>query len=44
MIPIVLPMLFATRCCANLSTEAINQALGLALALIILFFQKLKGG
>ena len=39
---VLIPMLFATECCANLCTESCNNALGVGVAVVITFFKRLK--
>ena len=42
LISVLLPMLFATECCANLCTESCNNALGIGFAVCITFLKRLK--
>ena len=42
LVGILLPMLFATECCANLFTESCNNVLGVGCAVVITFMQRLK--
>lgn len=39
---LLLPMLFATECCANLFTEGCNNALGVGCAVCVSFLESLK--
>jgi hypothetical protein len=39
---VLLPLLFATECCANMCTESCNNALGIAIAVMITFFKRMK--
>ena len=38
----MIPLLFATECCANMCTESCNNALGVAIAIVITFFKRMK--
>ena len=38
----MIPLLFATECCANMCTESCNNALGVAIAIVIAFFKRMK--
>jgi len=39
---VMIPLLFATECCANLCTESCNNVLGVAVAVVITFFKRMK--
>ena len=39
---VLIPLLFATECCANLCTESCNSVLGVAVAMMITFFKRMK--
>ena len=39
---VMLPMLFATECCANMCTESCNNVLGIGFAMVISFLKRLK--
>ena len=39
---VMMPMLFATECCANLCTESANNVLGVAVAMLITFFKRMR--
>ena len=39
---VMIPLLFATECCANLCTESCNNVLGVAVAVLITFFKRMK--
>jgi len=41
-IGVLLPMIFATECCANLCTESFNNLLGVAVAVCITFLKRLR--
>ena len=43
LVVVLLPMLFATACCANLCTESINMAIASAFAALVTFAKTLKG-
>ena len=38
----MIPMLFATECCANMCTESCNNVLGIGFAMVISFLKRLK--
>ena len=38
----MIPMLFATECCANLCTESCNNVLGVAVAMCITFMRRMR--
>ena len=42
LIGVLLPLLFATECCANLCTESCNNALGVAVAMCITFLKRMR--
>ena len=42
LIGVLLPMLFATECCANMCTESCNNALGVGVATCITFLRRMR--
>ena len=39
---VVIPLLFATECCANMCTESCNNFLGVAVAMLITFMKRMR--
>ena len=44
LVMVLLPLLFATACCANMCTESINMLVATAFAALVSFAKMLKGG
>jgi len=42
LVGVLLPILFATECCANLCTESCNNAIGVGIAMCITFLKRMK--
>ena len=42
LVGVLVPLLFATECCANLCTESCNNVLGVFVAMLITFFKRMR--
>ena len=42
LVGVMVPLLFATECCANLCTESTNNVLGVCIAMLITFFKRMR--
>ena len=42
LVGVLVPLLFATECCANMCTESCNNVLGVAVAMLITFMKRVK--
>ena len=41
-VSVLIPLLFATECCANLCTESCNNVLGVFVAMLITFLKRMR--